>query len=193
MNKPPSPWPVFWCAFAGAFVALWASGSFPPQWLVAGATVVVFLVLILSHIPDPKGTGEPSRRQRCAAAELFDGELFGADLADNDLLRFHYPVWVLERPNAGPKGVVRVNGPGGAKGTPLFSNKGLLEEFRQRHPPLSRYEVSSIGDAKAFDAFLASVEREGLTHVVVDRVRPGALFLPITDVRWAARLPAHAE
>ena len=102
-------------------------------------------------------------------------------IEDTFLLTF--PMWFPIHPTAMSKGFIAVNGPSGEHGTPLFTDKDLLNRFIASVPPLRHYEGGAITGRQPLADLLNLIEAKGFTHVTIDHTQRGAMFFPIPQLR----------
>jgi hypothetical protein len=107
----------------------------------------------------------------------------GDELFDPDKFLVTFPLWFLNHPKVGLKGLVGLNGPHGEKAPPLFTDKDLAERFMASAPPLAHYVLEKIADPRALLVFLDSLKTGGFTHVTFDHVGGRAAFTPIPEFR----------
>jgi hypothetical protein len=103
-----------------------------------------------------------------------------------------FPLWSLFHSTTMAKGMMVLNGSGGEKATPFFTDNDLAKRFQESTPALMRgYTLGMIESPESLLPVLDILESKGFTHVCIDYYGPRARFCRIDQLRSSAQRPQN--
>ena len=120
------------------------------------------------------------------------------ELNDGGFL-FRYPVWMVDHPTRGAKGIINLPGPAGERAFVLFTDEDLAARFRASDGRLAEYALVPIPTREALDDVRRVLETGKFTHVIFDHpgsgvpLGVGAKLVEIATVRRRIRPGATAR